>query len=398
MMHRFIAFTFALIGAAATALAAPIFNLLPPSSAVAPGSEVRIDLVALNPLTTEAVFEAPPTIGGTLILDTRSWTLSLRAEEAPSELIAAGGFGVRTYIFTVPKDLQGRVILEVTGITGSPLHAVLDINPSAASNPGSTSSSQSLTSLIAARPAATSLLRTFAGRLGVHEPIYFIYGPDDPVGKFQFSFKYRLLNLGQVTSKIVPATLQFAYTQRSLWDMSADSSPFYDTSYMPELIFESLAPATAKTGTGLTWLGYQVALKHESNGREGFDSRSLNTAYLRTALALGNLDGWHMLVVPEVFTYLTSLEDNPELKDYRGYGQLRLILGKNEGLSLVTTLWAGKEFDHPSMQLDLTLPVRTRLLDFETYFLIQYFNGYGESLRAYELKTSTIRAGFSFVR
>ena len=59
---------------------------------------------------------------------------------------------------------------------------------------------------------------------------------------------------------------------------------------------------------------------------------------------------------------------------------------------------AGRDFDRFSTQLDLSVPVRFRLFDFATYFLVQYFNGYGESLRSYETKSETVRAGFSFVR
>jgi outer membrane phospholipase A len=44
------------------------------------------------------------------------------------------------------------------------------------------------------------------------------------------------------------------------------------------------------------------------------------------------------------------------------------------------------------------VPIRTKLLNFETYLLIQYFNGYGESLLHYDTKSETVRAGLSLVR
>lgn len=247
------------------------------------------------------------------------------------------------------------------------------------------------------QPAAAEFERTFVGRLSAHEPIYFIYGADAPAAKFQFSFKYKILQFGEATAQQLPATLQFAFTQRSLWDMAASSSPFYDTSYMPELFYESLAPLPAETG-GYIWLGWQAGYKHESNGRADPDSRSLNTLFVRPVFAFGALDGWRLVVVPSIFTYFGGLSDNKDLTDYRGYGQLRLVFGKNSGPSLMYTGNAGRRWNHLTTQLDFTVPVRTHLLDFETYLLVQYFNGYGESLLSYREKSETVRVGFSLVR
>ena len=247
------------------------------------------------------------------------------------------------------------------------------------------------------QPAAAKLERTFAGRLGPHEPIYFIYGAHAPAAKFQFSFKYKVLGFGEATPQRLPATLQFAFTQRSLWDMTATSSPFYDTSYMPELFYESLAPLPESTG-GFIWLGWQAGYKHESNGRDGPVSRSMNTLFARPVFAFGALDGWRLVVVPSLFTYIGGLSDNKDLRDYRGNGQLRLVFGKNTGPSVMYTGNMGRHWDRLTSQVDLTVPVHTHLLDFETYLLVQYFNGYGESLLAYREKSETVRVGFSLVR
>jgi outer membrane phospholipase A len=193
--------------------------------------------------------------------------------------------------------------------------------------------------------------------------------------------------------------LQAGYTQRSLWDIDANSSPFYDTSYMPELMLESLAPMPTERDGWFTRLGSQLAFKHESNGRDGPDSRSLNVVSLRAAAMLGPIDDWHLLVIPEVFAYVTSLDDNHDLKDYRGYGQLRLGLSRDARRpSALYAVRAGKNFNHWTHQVDLTLPFRTKWLNIETAFLVQYFSGYGESLRSYTERSETVRAGISLVR
>lgn len=120
--------------------------------------------------------------------------------------------------------------------------------------------------------------------------------------------------------------------------------------------------------------------------------------YARPVFVFGNIDGWHLLAMPEVFAYVGTLEDNPDLEKYRGFGKLSLVFGRNDGPSLMATLWAGNDFKHRTVQLDLNLPIRTRLLNFETYLLIQYFNGFGESLLSYDQESETVRAGISLVR
>ncbi len=59
---------------------------------------------------------------------------------------------------------------------------------------------------------------------------------------------------------------------------------------------------------------------------------------------------------------------------------------------------AGKGFDHRSVQLDLTYPVRIGFLDISVFVMAQDFNGYGESLLSYDRKTESRRFGFAFVR
>ncbi len=378
---------------AATELA-PGFTgaLIAPMEESVPGAPVVVEWLALNAGPAPVSFAPPPRIEARLTRGDRSWLVTLRALEPAAVELAPGGFHRFRYELVVPHDCSGLIVLE-TLLPGQPVaRAAWPVASRAVA-----AEKEPFRKMAGLKAAADEIERTFQGRLAAHESIYFVYGADAPAAKFQFSFKYRLMNLTDGDATRLPLTLQAGYTQRSLWDISADSSPFYDTSYMPELIFESLAPLHEQQA--VRWLGYQVAFKHESNGRAGDISRSLNTVYLRSGFTLGRMDDWHLIVAPEIFLYVGSRENNPDIADYRGYGQLRVALGRYQnGPALIYTGHVGRGWERFSHQLDLTVPFKTSLLDFETYVLVQYFNGYGESLLSYRDKFETVRAGISFVR
>lgn len=393
--------------ATVTAIAAAeenrVYTLLVPSQAVAAGSAADVQLATLNGSIEAIPLRDPKPVRVVLMLAGKTWPLQLQRRDLDAndgQMIPAGAFELHPYSMTIPPAVgSGIAALEVQLEDGSVVRSAIEITvPSETTRRERTAATQRpTTTLVRAKPAAEALRRMFADRLAPHEPIYFIYGPDDPVAKFQFSFKYKLLDFRELGAQRMVRTLHFAFTQRSLWGITADSSPFYDTSYVPELMYQSLAPLQEDKRGLFTWLGFQAGFRHESNGRDGPQSRSLNVVYARTVFAVGHLDGWHLLAMPEVFGYVSSRE-NTDISDYRGYGRFSLVLGRNDGPSLAGVVWAGKEFDHLTTQLDLTLPVRTRLLNFETYFLVQYFNGYGESLLSYRTHSETVRAGISLVR
>jgi phospholipase A1 len=240
----------------------------------------------------------------------------------------------------------------------------------------------------------TNIQRAFMDRLLPHLPMYFIYSPKVPEGKFEVSVKYRLLDIPGEGVR----GMYLGYTQRSLWNLGQPSNPFLDTSYMPELFWESLEPRRAAHGS-VSWLGYQAGALHESNGRPaGSDKRSLNEVFVRPIVKLGSYDGWNLVVMPRLLSYLPGLGGNPDITRYRGYAEWSAIIGQNTGPALLVVDRVGSRFDRNSLEMNLTFPISIRKADFASYILVQYFDGYGETLLGYNTRSSNIRAGIALVR
>src|SRR3546814_9456676 len=67
-----------------------------------------------------------------------------------------------------------------------------------------------------------------------------------------------------------------AYTQRMFWDLESKSSPFRNIDFQPELIY--ITPTVGLTGD--IAMTVQAGIRHESNGRDGPQSRSINSIYI----------------------------------------------------------------------------------------------------------------------
>ncbi|MDR1010334.1 MAG: phospholipase A [Opitutaceae bacterium] len=397
----------------------PVLSLLVPDEPVTAGATINVNLVALNPVDHNITFDAPATLQARLTGQAQPTgadandglivTLQIDPKDDRGlDTIGARRFVSYTYELTIPATATGGQILALRD--PAPVRVLLDVaeaGAAQAARPASSDSTDTAPPAISAPldslpppPAVAKVKRTFLGNFTTYEPVYFIYGPDAPAAKFQFSFMYRMLDDEGRLARNFPALkgLSFAYTQRSLWDITDDSSPFYDTSYMPE-IFCAYAPRAEKTkGGGFNWLGWQAGFAHESNGRDGPASRSMNKITARTLFAFGNLDGWRLILTPRVWGYIGDMSDNPDLNDYHGYMDLGVSLGKNDNLNLAVYLRAGQNFHYGAVQVDLTYPLDTVFKTFAGYLLIQYWNGYGESLLNYNQRTDTIRFGISLVR
>jgi len=129
------------------------------------------------------------------------------------------------------------------------------------------------------------------------------------------------------------------------------------------------------------------------------NSRSLNILYLRPTAIFGKTNGLQLAVSPRVWSYVGDLSDNPDLPSYRGYADLRLIMGWTKGLQLSTTGRMGDDGEHGTLQFDLSYPLMKLFSgDLSVYLYAQYFTGYGESLLLYYDRSDNLRFGFALYR
>lgn len=250
----------------------------------------------------------------------------------------------------------------------------------------STSQRQSISPAIPSSEAA----------LSVNEPIYIVLGGrGDTKARFQFSFKYRIFD---DDSDIVKdynwlKNMHFAYTQTSLWNLSADSAPFEDSSYRPSLFWDIF---TEKNGFWPSLI--RTGIEHESNGRDEEASRSIDTLFFWPFWG----GTWHerdWLIAPKAYAYTSRGEYNKNIDDYRGYVDLYIRYGRENDWLLSTTL-RHAEKNRNMVQVDASFPVRKNIFSRTGgYIYIQLFHGYGESLLSYDEKQDLqFRIGFAIVR
>ena len=249
-----------------------------------------------------------------------------------------------------------------------------------------------------APPADRSAGNAFIGNLAPYEPIYAVYGPGTNTdARLQLSFEYRLF--GSRDAAHLPSSwrdgLHFAYTQRMFWDLGANSMPFRNIDYQPEIIYVT---PTRMLKNGMS-LALQGGLRHESNGRDGDASRSINSFYVAPMAAFSLGEERRLLVAPRLTFYVGDKSDNPDIVRYRGHAGLFLQVGDDDGLRLSTNSRFNFGSGKGAINADLSYPL-PRLLGGgpDLYLFAQGFAGYGENLLDYNRSITRLRIGFALVR
>lgn len=365
------------------------YALMAPSATARAGEDLEIVLYMTNSSDAFVEQPVPERLRVRLLTQQDGFDMDFKVlpdAHAGTVVLVPKGFAKFSYKGRLPDRLAGPMTLEATGMRTNPLMLMVTGLPA----PAQGDAGVEVDRIAHARQPVGEL----PPLLSTHEPAYFSVGTRGRTNaKFQLSFKYRILDSLWDTS--ITDHVYFGYTQTSIWDLETGSAPFRDTSYRPSLFYHRNDLASFGTRAQL---GMQAGVEHESNGKSGADSRSVNTLFMRPVLFIGERSKQHWTIAPKIWTYLEK-DDNPDIADYRGYFDLQVKYGNENSWFVSSNLRKGTRAGYGSMQLDgayaLTASRQGRV---GTYLHVQYFNGWGENILDYDKKfKSQFRIGLMLV-
>jgi len=206
--------------------------------------------------------------------------------------------------------------------------------------------------------------------------------------KFQISIKY----IAWEDVIFDDIDMQFAFTATSWWQTynSELSAPFRETNYEPEVTFQYNKPWDF---FGLPIDMTYLSFNHQSNGRGGEFSRSWNRIIGGVVIndddVTYSLRAWWRIPEDEKETPDGLGDDNPDIEDYLGHGELGAVWQINDHHNLSILLRNNFDSDNRgAVVLGWSYPINDHLQGY-----VEYFNGYGESLIYYNEHTQTIGFG-----
>lgn len=383
----------ALMLACAEAPAAITLSVADPQ--VQPGAELTLELLIANESDQPSVTDLPTPLHVRLetakaisivpFQPDRSGVITLPPREFVKVILRG----------QIPSDAEGVVTLAPTGLTTNPvlvqLTAPSEVTLAQQKSTGSADDGERT------MERSTLIDKPPPLAVSVYEPVYFVVGGDAGLNaKFQISLRYRLFDGRGALAERLPwiDDIYLSYSQTSLWDLNDLSKPFRDSSYRPRLFFSNYD--LGRLLDGRLRLGIEAGVGHESNGKEGEESRSFNMLYARPVLTLGDPDGLRAYAAPLIHNYVSD-DENPNIHHYRGYVDWLFGIGSKGGLDFSATFRKGTRSDYGSMELSASYPLaKLSGGDLTGWLMLQYFGGYGESLLEFDRKLdSQLRLGIA---
>lgn len=210
----------------------------------------------------------------------------------------------------------------------------------------------------------------------------------DPDADFQHQeIKFQLSLRVPVYNKLFGENgdLWFGYTQLTFWQAYNwdRSAPVRETVYEPEL---GLTFRTDFPLLGLTNRLFSMGVAHQSNGRGEPLSRSWNRVWASVVLERGNLA---LSLKPWYRIQEDSVVNNADIEEFAGRGEVHLVYKYHDQVFsfLLRNNFQASE-NRSGYELGWSFPFSKRIKG-----LVQYYNGYGESLIDYNVRTRRIGLG-----
>lgn len=222
---------------------------------------------------------------------------------------------------------------------------------------------------------------------GLYKDNYFIFGC--PVGQRATSKNSNIKFQISVAQRLTKSSLPFGtylylfYTQKCFWNVLENSMPMTDLNFNPGVGFTK--PLFVKD----RFVGkINFIVEHESNGRDGVESRSWNRISLGGSIMIDP----QIVVHGKVWLPIVDGAENKDILDYCGIYQVGTsFMSINGRFGLAVNLVKRKGW-RPNYNATVELNYRIFKRDNQFLFL-QYYSGYGEGLLAYKEYHSMIRMG-----
>ncbi|QKI79424.1 phospholipase A [Achromobacter xylosoxidans] len=407
------------LGLAGTATAGVSYRLDRPSAA--PGDTVTIEAVYFNEGNARATWEAPPE----LVLQWRGQdgqivrSLAKLQGGKASYSVPVNNFARMAWSAEVPASARG---LQAISIEGQPAMMALDatgrdsgtlastpapvpvvdprtgqpVPPALVTAAGASPEGGPAPDTVAVSSYQQSAFDHFRSAISEYKPVYFDIGTrGQTTARFQISAKYRLFSPSGNRPATWGENFYLGYTQTSLWDLQGDSMPFIDTTFNPSLFWLS---DNMWQSESQSWrLGLNTGVEHNSNGKAGDDSRSVNDAYIQPQFNYRFDGGSTLTFAPKVKAYFGVASENSDYADYAGRVDWNLRWAQDNG-AVVSAMYRQGDQRRRTTQLDFAWPLQRTWLNMNGYLHLQYFNGYGETLLGYNQRNeSQFRIGLSLV-
>ena len=224
---------------------------------------------------------------------------------------------------------------------------------------------------------------------GLYKDNYFTVGTTVGVQKpsrTNSDVKFQISIAQKLTRSVLPwhTYIFLMYTQKTFWNVFEKSLPMHDLNFNPGLGWSKPFFNKDRYVGKLTLL-----LEHESNGRDSIQSRSWNRISIGGSVLI---DPWNM-VYGKVWIPIIDGQNNRDILNYCGIYQtgveiatldrkfiwdITFVKRKGWNLNFNTIFEFSWRFHKKSNQ----------------YFFLQYYNGYGEGLLAYNQFHNYLRIGF----